>query len=157
MEGYKLDKYIFLDVDGVLNCENSYKRIPRHSPHLEDGMISLLKQLVTVTGAKIVLSSSWRLSARSMDDLLNKFDEFGLNLYGVTPDSFGCRAQEIMRWMECHSLHKDNCAFVILDDETIEEPLRSHQVKTSWYGKDGGLQHKHVNECLTLFESQILR
>ncbi|MFR1854625.1 MAG: HAD domain-containing protein, partial [Beduini sp.] len=52
-------KIIILDIDGVLNCE--YCKIKIDGVHfVMDEKIILLKQLVDRTGAKIVLSSTWR-------------------------------------------------------------------------------------------------
>ncbi len=62
-------KIIFLDVDGVLNCHNTFKK--QHEKYIKTGIweieielskVKLLKQIVDNTNAKIVLSSTWRLS-----------------------------------------------------------------------------------------------
>ena len=53
-------KVIFLDIDGVLNCGRTPN--PRKFPYVVDTrLLSRLKKLLDRTGAKIVLSSSWRL------------------------------------------------------------------------------------------------
>jgi len=51
---------IFLDIDGVLNCEDTPN--PRKFPYMIDPrLLSLLnKGLLARTGANVVLSSSWR-------------------------------------------------------------------------------------------------
>ena len=50
---------IFLDIDGVLNCEDTPN--PRKFPYIVDArLLSLLKGLLARTGANVVLSSSWR-------------------------------------------------------------------------------------------------
>lgn len=61
-------KAIFLDVDGVLNSNDgcrkwyrSHKRSERWS-QLEPEKIKLILDLVKRTGAKIILSSTWRLN-----------------------------------------------------------------------------------------------
>lgn len=46
-------KIIFLDIDGVLNYENSKSKV-------EEEKVKLLKEIVDKTGAEIVLSSDWR-------------------------------------------------------------------------------------------------
>ena len=77
-----MKKAIFLDIDGVLNSTRTlYEDIS-----LEDDLISNLKELVNKTGAKIILSSSWRLSTEAVAMLMDKLDKFGLVISGMTCD-----------------------------------------------------------------------
>lgn len=57
--GYKHDKIIFLDVDGVLH--SIFAR--NESQLFRRDCMQRLKKIVDQTGARIVLSSSWRKSA----------------------------------------------------------------------------------------------
>ena len=77
-----MKKVIFLDVDGVLN---STKTLYEDSS-LEDNLILNLKELVNKTEAKIILSSSWRLSTEAVATLMDKLDKFGLVISGMTCD-----------------------------------------------------------------------
>lgn len=129
-------KVIFLDVDGVLNPEDYTAEIRV----LED-KVMLLKQIVEATGAKIVLSSSWRryyedfakrgfevkrredgsLSNDEMNiDLLHKLlCKYGLSVDGVTPSvTTGpeARPAEIRLWLTYRPNVK---RFVILDDDSF--------------------------------------
>jgi hypothetical protein len=53
-------KVIFLDIDGVLNCDRTPN--PRKFPYVVDRrLLARLKKLLKRTRAKVVLSSSWRL------------------------------------------------------------------------------------------------
>jgi hypothetical protein len=53
-------KVIFLDIDGVLNCDKT--RNPRKFPYVVDKkLLGRLSNLLDRTNAKVVLSSSWRL------------------------------------------------------------------------------------------------
>ena len=52
-------KVIFLDIDGVLNSLDCKEKIEGYL-FVEDKKIALLKELIDATGAKIVLSSTWR-------------------------------------------------------------------------------------------------
>ena len=136
-----MNKVIFLDVDGVLNSSRTlYEDIS-----LEDDLISNLKELIDKTGAKIILSSSWRLSTDAIATLMDKLDKFGLVISGMTCDGVD------LDWLEKYEfdvtkkyldtkfdydenrqikithdrgaeifkwLHDhDDCAYVILDDE----------------------------------------
>jgi hypothetical protein len=52
-------KVIFLDIDGVLNCKKTPN--PRKFPYVVDRkLLRRLKRLLDRTGAKAVLSSTWR-------------------------------------------------------------------------------------------------
>ena len=52
-------KVIFLDIDGVLNCKKT--SYPRKLPYVVDRrLLAKFKQLLERTGAKVVLSSTWR-------------------------------------------------------------------------------------------------
>ena len=136
-----MKKVIFLDVDGVLNSSRTlYEDIA-----LEDDLILNLKELIDKTGAKIILSSSWRLSTEAVSTLMDKLDKFGLVISGMTCDGVD------LDWLEKYEfdvtkkyldtkfdydenrqikithdrgaeifkwLHDhDDCAYVILDDE----------------------------------------
>ena len=136
-----MKKVIFLDIDGVLNSSRTlYEDIS-----LEDYLISNLKELVDKTGAKIILSSSWRLSTEAVATLMDRLDKFGLAISGMTCDGVD------LDWLEKYEfdatkkyldtkfdwdenrqikithdrgaeifkwLHDhDDCAYVILDDE----------------------------------------
>jgi HAD domain in Swiss Army Knife RNA repair proteins len=53
-------KVIFLDIDGILNCPTTPN--PRQFPYVVDKRLLLrLQKLLDRTGAKVVLSSSWRI------------------------------------------------------------------------------------------------
>lgn len=52
-------KIIFLDIDGVLNCKFTKKEIFWFA-FVSPQKIELLKQLIERSGAKVVLSSTWR-------------------------------------------------------------------------------------------------
>jgi hypothetical protein len=53
-------KVIFLDIDGVLNSDSTPN--PRQFPYIvDDRLLARFKDLVRRTGAKVVLSSTWRV------------------------------------------------------------------------------------------------
>ena len=77
-----MKKVIFLDIDGVLNSTRTlYEDIS-----LEDDLILNLKEIVDKTGAKIILSLSWRLSTAAVATLMDKLDKFGSVISGMTCD-----------------------------------------------------------------------
>ena len=54
-----MSKYIFLDIDGVLNCNNTTDDCFGMTG-IEDRLVQKLSTIVKVTGAEIVLTSTWR-------------------------------------------------------------------------------------------------
>lgn len=54
-------KIIFLDIDGVLNSRAyDRKRNWNEQTDIDETRLPLIKEIVDATGAKIVLSSTWR-------------------------------------------------------------------------------------------------
>lgn len=109
-------KIIFLDVDGVLNSElDSFDWYVQTDYHFE-----LLKSLVDKTQAKIVLSSSWRKSKDSLETIKSRLQDFGIDVYDVTPSinsPDSKRGDEIRQWID---MQQDTSitSFVIIDDNS---------------------------------------
>ena len=53
-------KVIFLDIDGVLNNEYSKTRAPSGVIGIDGDKVKRLRKIVESTGAKLVLTSSWK-------------------------------------------------------------------------------------------------
>lgn len=120
-------KVIFLDCDGVLNTSNpeDYKHAKKNSREYSDiylpRCVDLLNEITANTGAKIVVSSVWRLgeTVESMQKIFNGMGITG-EVIGLTPlpDKYTVRGIDIDRWMK---LTKDNFKiinYVILDDDS---------------------------------------
>ena len=88
-------KVIFLDIDGVLNCEKTPN--PRKFPYIVDAeLIAGLRQLLERTGASIVLSSTWRYDPAGIFSATH----YGIPFIDVTPDlPTEPRCKEILRWL----------------------------------------------------------
>lgn len=58
-------KIIFLDIDGVLNNqvdeERSVIKIDHPDDFISERCVTLLNELIENTGAKVVVSSTWRI------------------------------------------------------------------------------------------------
>lgn len=135
-------KVIFLDIDGVLNCSTTTSRIGVH-PFVDDNKLELLHDIVVSTGAKIVLSSSWRFGAFNtatpsermfLMELLQAFRNHGLEMWhSVTPASAeGClhRGKEILKWLENNSGVEK---WVAVDDVADDlEGVMDRAVITTW-------------------------
>ena len=132
-------KVIFLDVDGVLNHQQWFKSAEsvQKNPEFRDDRyfdpvcVGHLNEITDKTGAKIVVSSSWRIG-RSVEDLQKLFHSVGITgeVIDKTPHLFfqnstasvprGC---EILEWINNNKgilgtnllNWKD---YVIIDDDT---------------------------------------
>ena len=137
-------KLIFLDIDGVLNYEG-YERFTRSGTRFIDPvLIKRLKKIIDCTGAKVVLSSTWRkgiydmregladtVDALDAKELLAELGRYGIEIYGVTPMcGLISRAEEIKRYLDsCEG--EDIGQFVILDDFPMMYPYDSRLICTA--------------------------
>ena len=142
-------KVIFLDIDGVLNNNDTEESI-NGWVFVDDNLIENLAYVIEKTDAVVVLSSSWRSGYYGMqkgapdDDeqwgiyeykaLVERLKKHSVHIYGHTrwPESSN-RGEEIKAWLDEHNV-KD---FVILDDydARISEYFPDNFVKTDWrYG-----------------------
>lgn len=78
-----MSKYVFLDIDGVLNSEEMLNHKPFPKCHgmmgIEKSKVKRLKQIVEATGAEIVLTSSWKKSFDAFKRNGYRVDKSGLN------------------------------------------------------------------------------
>src|SRR5574344_2699208 len=121
-------KVIFLDIDGVLN-HNGCRNLEMGYYFVEDDLILKLKKIVDDTGAKVVLSSTWRegwndlrygintIEARLFKKLNHKLSNYGITFISKTPIlENGYRGEEIDLWL--HNWKGEPIdSFVILDDD----------------------------------------
>jgi hypothetical protein len=165
-------KLIFLDFDGVLNNDlelADYFGKNKDNDCVVPEMIGRLNKIVEATGAKVVISSTWR-NLFDLDVLSEKYlkgNGFIGEVIDKTPDhgrkisfcerSRGLRGSEIKAWLDkC----EDNVeAFVILDDDADMEPIMDHLVQTSFHSypadkvnpeRLGGLQDEHVQKAIDM-------
>ena len=105
-------KIIFLDIDGVLNCESAYRNGECQYQEWvwEDGRKDhyqrfcvrskeLLNKLIDETGAKIVISSTWRHSGIEFMRKVWKMEEMSGDIIGITP-SLRTKGLDIPRGLE---------------------------------------------------------
>jgi len=108
-------KVIFLDYDGVLN---SYDTIPDKEKgmifSLHRPLVANLNILVERTGAKIVVSSSWRKGAKWKEHLIEAgFTGEVIDRTGTDPSGF--RGEEVDEWLRKWGSNVE--AYAILDDD----------------------------------------
>lgn len=153
-------KIIFLDIDGVVNCISTKERAPSHVVGVEQDKIALIKQIVDATGAKLVLSSTWRedwfysdsRNPQDWDYLRLEFAKQGLYFIDHTPlERTRHRGTEIKMWLE--STGYDVESYVIIDDEMYDiwEMHKGHMVKTSY---DYGIQSGAVKMAIDILAKE---
>lgn len=126
-------KAIFLDFDGVITIPPKW--------YLQADLIKNVKKIVDATGAKIVVSSSWRMDTieETIDKMIGRpkrcprnrmLNWFIDNLYDVTHTYRGLRGQEVKDWL---NEHDDIENYVIIDDDGdfLDEQLY-HFVQTNY-------------------------
>ena len=160
-------KVIFLDVDGVLNSENFYRKRGAPDYRFEDEppyplcefdpeSIKLLNQIIEKTKAKIVVSSTWRIG-RTVEELKTLFKSVGIegdviDRTDVLRDRKGydevVRGTEIKRWQDQFPEVEN---YIIIDDDN--DMLPEHQknfIKTSFWT---GLTPELVEESITILNN----
>ncbi len=136
---------LFLDVDGVLNKCGSF-----HDIHSDK--TALLHRIVVETGCAIVVSSTWRRTARTRKLLMTLLQEGGVSIADWTPcldrisDAghliIAERGHEIQSWLD---EHPEVTRFVILDDSSDMAHLVEHLVQTETFtGLTEALTHEVI-------------
>ena len=144
-------KYLFLDIDGVLNCAKTFANANHGRLNgryfLDRSMLGRLDQVLERTGARVVVSSCWR-SRDGGASVARILASCGLRhadrIVGETDRLDGIRGAEIADWMRNRW---DVDAFAILDDDADMGELLSHLVQTTW---SDGLQDEHVEQLVAL-------
>ena len=151
--GYNKKKYIFLDIDGVVNtfmiynypigdkrglierdgfyydiCNPSDKRVSNIMA------VTMLNKLCKQTGADIVISSTWRRGhyEDTIEALYNSGLDRSVKIIGKTPIMDGYqRGVEIERWFKDNNIDYKDVNFCILDDDSDMEGLKRN-FKKNW-------------------------
>lgn len=109
-------KVLFLDVDGVLNSMTWFaSQPPTAVTEVDPAAVRRIQRIVERTGARVVLSSSWRGSDDHPGELEAKLVGAGVPIHGRTPRLEGHRGDEIRAWL---AVHPEVTAFAIIDDDS---------------------------------------
>lgn len=150
-------KIIFLDFDGVLTHQKS----PRRNGlwWFDPACVERLNRLIDATGAKVVISSSWRIghSLQSMHQFLTEAG-YRHGIIGVTPQwattaagnvtgGFSSRGAEIVSWLDRSKETRGIKSFIILDDDCDMIHLAPRLIQTNY---QVGLQDKDVDKAIEL-------
>ena len=116
---------VFLDIDGVLLPFN------RTGDNLfpDETLMALSYILGEIKGARIVLSSTWRVQTQFQEQILAEFHRYGIandsplrscKFLSITdPSLHSERQHEIADWLQKHRDEFDVAAWVALDDEEL--------------------------------------
>lgn len=157
-----MNKIVFLDFDGVITTLKSNWTI-------DNEKVELVKQICDATGAKIVISSSWRRYTleQTIEEITNQESVYGHNpfpypeyiidiisrmyafKYGNKETHYGlCRGVEIDRWLW---EHKDVTNYVILDDDSdMLLCQKEHFIKTHALR---GISKRDVEKAIKILNS----
>lgn len=152
-------KVIFLDIDGVLNHYYWYREHKDKSnlsypiSDFDPKSVSYLNNITDTTGAKIILSSSWRFDL----DIINILHTAGVTgeIIGCTPDLYSiygslCRGKEIDAVLNKRT---DIERYIILDDDTdMEEHQLPYFIKTNANGS--GLNKTVMNKAIKILNDE---
>lgn len=142
-------KILFLDFDGVITTPESRWKI-------DPEKVRLIVRILDETGAKIVVTSSWKLGYRDIepfkDELRKKCPE-GIeplidNIIGVTDSGGSWRGDEVERWLETHGTD----SYVILDDDSdFHEDQLFRFVQTDTME---GVTEREVKLCVSVLNGE---
>lgn len=169
---------IFLDIDGVLNNEEScqkrneyYEKHKLFTSNIDEKTIKRLSEIVKNTGAKVVLSSSRRFdwkdgtdniklkNSKQLQQLFNKYD---IEVIGITPNISKLNPchREYNSWRETEiklylNQHPEIDNFCIIDDENFDLlTLKDNLIKTNG---QYGLQDEHIEEAIKLLKKEKIK
>lgn len=149
-------RIVFLDIDGVLNHEGTSHRVNEVCDDADHGMlgvspecIAALSHLVLITGAEIVVSSTWRKlhSLGRIERMLRRHGYVGPRIFEQTPRLGGlARGFEIQAWLDTQEVKPE--AFVILDDDDDMAHLLHRLVRCNPYA--GGLTKETAARAIAM-------
>ncbi len=158
-------KVIFLDIDGVLlpfpRDENSGSELFPAST-----LSAFQSLLIQSEGAKVVLSSTWRVQKKFIQDIVDAIQGFGIDFdafFDITdPKMHSERQWEIEAWLSNQPPGKySKIVWLALDDEELiegdanrrfESLFEGHVVKTR---SDKGLTMDDVDCAMKLWKKQL--
>ena len=114
--------YIFLDIDGVLNC-SSTRTHERHTHYPQKDLLENLRKIhETVPGLVVILSSTWRLTQEARDLVDLYLGKIGMEISGYTGDksldASGDRPDEILEYLQKNNI---SSPWVAIDDMAMLE------------------------------------
>jgi hypothetical protein len=170
--------YLFLDIDGVMNnqkdwlwkVKNDMEQFKNHRMFCDEAW-GMLANVCQLTGAKVILSSSWRLNLveiyeegyapqfksrrenySDMVMLLKYFDFYGIELVGLTAGRHDYRGKQIVEYVNTHFTPEDE--WLVIDDEVRD--IRGYVVDNQIIQTDfkTGLLPEHCERIIQYFKGE---
>lgn len=148
----RLNKILFLDVDGVLNAVGTTRQKFNGMVGIDPSMLVRLKRILSETQCSIVLSSTWRKFPAWRAHLMEALGPDALFVIGDTPgpdfdDKSGLwiaktRGDEIRAWLDANPGVERFC---VLDDDDDMGILSLSMVRTNTFE---GLTEKQADEVI---------
>ena len=146
-------KVIFLDFDGVINNWENFEGVDFNN-------VKYLVEIIKSTDAKVVVSSSKKhtfqidSNVNIMDtcyyrDYVSKLNDYGIEIFDVTPYVNKSRELEIIKYLEMHPEIEE---FLILDDDVVIKSLLEHQVFLDLYN---GIALEHVEPSINILNGKL--
>jgi hypothetical protein len=147
---------IFLDIDGVLRTDDSDRYwsevtgqpIPKSvfDRMFSSHSIAILNEIVYITGAKVVITSNWRVQ-HSLEDLRNIFKIRGFRGEIIDKTNIiGNRGEEIQEWLDTHPVNK----YVVIDDSVKDILIHINPKRVVKIESNIGLNDSHFDSITDL-------
>ena len=148
-------KVIFLDIDGVMNYAETDARAPSGALGIATPPLKCLSRIVRETGARIVLTSTWKKEWSSDEEacsedgkyLNRRLNRHGLHILDKTKDEIVDRGTGIEAWLATRPFVTD---WIVLDDEVFPDydscGVLPHLIRTSF--EAGGLNDRLAQQCI---------
>lgn len=151
-------KYLFLDIDGVLNTgRNDYLDPDKYSHHFDARAVANLAEIIKRTGARIVISSSWRhMGLTKLQELWHKWELPG-EVIGITPGVWGedewfpTRGDEIRAWLEKQQLPY---SYAVLDD--MDDHLPNQEERWIIVNPHYGITKADMKRAIAILNKEII-
>ena len=149
-------KVIMLDIDGVCNCDTTNAVAPSGCTGISDKHIKRLKKIVDATGARVVLSSDWKMAnEKDYHYLTQKLWYRGkIRIISQTPNiSWDRRGHEIREWLRSNDDIVES--YVVLDDTIFDDfdidGFRDHVIITD---AANGLTDDDVSRAIKILNGE---
>lgn len=164
-------KVIFLDIDGVLCVTMKALGRDKFGYLFDQHLVDELQRVVDATGAKIVISSTWRI-LNGVDGMKEMWKLRGLpgEIIGVTPDCVELvregdfeyydrveRGHEIQQWID---QNPEITSYVIIDDDNdmlqSQQERFVHTIGNGWSDKDSlGLITERADNAIQILNTPL--
>ena len=154
--------YLFLDIDGVLNNDETKERCMGFLG-IDPSKVKLLKYIIDITGAQIILTSTWKygwepIHKEKSDEWGQYLDEAlareGLKAIDKTYDHGEDRGAGIIEYLQQHPAK----AWVVLDDMFFKDfrstGVEKHLVMTASDEDWDGLTQERAEQAVNMFIEQ---